>query len=248
MVICPIGELASVPTERFHNNKEYHFIDAYFHKYRTSVEQAGGELYVLCHNDKLEDFEHFLDGLIIPGGRDLDPKYYGEENNGSNVPPESDARYEWTRDIYLNISHKIPVLGVCWGFQFLNVVHGGTLVQHIHNPEDHTNVRRTFFPTVRGSWFSDIYPQSLTSRCYHHQAIGRLGEGLEMQMIDDKNKDAHAIKLSDPERFVVGVLFHPECTYANEEKGIKCPESQKFYNKFVEKCHEFKNSKNIKEY
>ena len=244
----PTGASSRTLPERFTKKKEYFFVDRYYHKYRTSIEAAGGELYVLCFDDKLEDFEPYLDGLIIPGGRDIDPKFYGEANNGSLVPPEADIRYEWTKNLYESISRRVPVMGICWGFEFLNVVHGGSIVQHIHNPEDHSNVPRTFFPSVRGSWFHDIYPQSLTARCYHHQVLGRIGEGLEVHMTDDKNGDAHAIKLRGSERFVIGVLFHPECTYVDEQENIKCPESQKVYNKFVEECAKFKAFKDLKEF
>ena len=72
-----------------------------------------------------------IDGLVIPGGRDLNPKFYNQETQGSNIEEDSLKRYPFMKQLYEELSKDIPVLGICWGFQFLNVVHGGTLNQHI---------------------------------------------------------------------------------------------------------------------
>ena len=77
------------------------------------------------------------DGLLLPGGGDIDPQRYGQEVNGSRwVKPELDALQFAVLDAF--VKAKRPVFGICRGHQLLNVYFGGSLIQDIESPIQHS--------------------------------------------------------------------------------------------------------------
>ena len=79
----------------------------------------------------IEEFIEIVDGIIITGGDfDVDPKIYGEKIMSDKVSTKDD-RTEFEFEITKSNKIGIPVLGICGGQQLLNVVLGGTLIQHI---------------------------------------------------------------------------------------------------------------------
>lgn len=88
--------------------------------------------------DKIEDLANVLDAMIIPGGRDLDPQFYGEKNTGSKFDAHmAKLRWESCVDKMEKSPKKLPILGICYGYQFLHVYYGGKMVQHLHNSDEH---------------------------------------------------------------------------------------------------------------
>ena len=101
--------------------------------YADAVRAAGGEPIVEYGYTGDEMF----DGLLLAGGEDIDPSYYGEENNGSNPPDPNRDKTEWALcEKYVNAGK--PIFAICRGCQILNVYLGGTLIQHIHTAADHS--------------------------------------------------------------------------------------------------------------
>ena len=151
------------------------------------------------------------DGLILCGGGDIDPKHYGQEIDGSvSIDPERDAVELALAKAYIEAGK--PVLGICRGLQLLNVYFGGTLIQHLENYREHTsgadydlvhNVR-----AEEGSIAYDLYGANFTVNSSHHQAIGKLGEGLKVTM---RTADGKVIEGIEHEAFpVFAVQWHPE--------------------------------------
>ncbi|MGJ0204378.1 gamma-glutamyl-gamma-aminobutyrate hydrolase family protein [Leucobacter sp. gxy201] len=155
-----------------------------------------------------------LDGLVLAGGADIDPARYG-----ADVAPESGpfdgARDAWEAAlIEAAISAGAPVFGICRGLQLLNVVLGGTLIQHlpavvgsaIHNP-----ARNAFgehrVRTVEGSWLRGAIHETADVATYHHQAIDELGRGLVVTAHAD---DGTIEGIEDQRRGLIGVQWHPE--------------------------------------
>ena len=101
--------------------------------YIDAVKAAGGEPTAICAPEIDTDY----DGLILCGGGDIDPKYYGQGMNGTGkIDAERDAAEFPLLKAFLDAGK--PVLGICRGLQLINVYFGGTLIQDIPEKELHT--------------------------------------------------------------------------------------------------------------
>jgi putative glutamine amidotransferase len=156
-----------------------------------------------------------LDGLVVTGGKDIDPARYGQAPlpQTDKPAPERDAWELALLDEALRRS--LPVLGICRGAQLLNVALGGTLHQHLPNVIGNTGHRignavfaSSKVRTVAGSRLAGLVGESTDVPCYHHQAIAQLGKGL---MVSARHDDGviEAIELPG-DTFVLGVQWHPE--------------------------------------
>ena len=65
---------------------------------------------------------------MITGGRDIDPKHYNQENTKSILDEESNVRFNFIKTIVDCLPKNIPIMGICYGAQFLNVYYGGSLI------------------------------------------------------------------------------------------------------------------------
>jgi len=187
------------------------------HTYIEAVQRAGGAAVMLPPDpdvdaDQLLDV---LDGLILAGGRDIDPATYGAERADGTDDPRTErdefelalARRAMERDI--------PLLGICRGMQLMNIARGGTLVQNL---PVHLHRRST------GTFDGNDHPvrlqeSSLAARAtgevshatlsHHHQGIEQVGDGLRVTGWADEDELPEA--LEDPElQFALGVQWHPE--------------------------------------
>ena len=157
-----------------------------------------------------------LDGLILTGGKDIDPAAYGHEPHPATEEParERDA-WEFAL-LAAALRRRVPVLGICRGPQLINVALGGTLHQHLPDVIGHSGHRvadavfaHSTAQIVGGSRLGRLLGETVPTRCYHHQAIDRLGEGLIASATNDGVVEAIEMTGGD---FVVGVQWHPEET------------------------------------
>lgn len=147
----------------------------------------------------------FYDGLIVPGGADVDPSFYGEENTASiHTDPAFDRLELSIIDAFFKAGK--PILGVCRGNQLLNVYFGGSLVQHIegHSRPDGSKhgVRM-----AEGTRLAEKFPAELQVNSTHHQCIGRLGEDLDILAWSPEGIPEGFVHRTAP---VFGVQWHPE--------------------------------------
>jgi len=163
-----------------------------------------------------------IDGLIITGGPDLGPDAYGQPRHPATDEPGADNRRrdEFEFALVRAALHRgMPLLGICRGAQVLNVALGGTLHQHLPDVIGHSRHRignavfaTSTVRTVAGTRLAELIGPSAEVRCYHHQAIDRLGAGLIVSARDDEGV-VEAIE-GDPQRFpdgwMLGVQWHPE--------------------------------------
>jgi putative glutamine amidotransferase len=156
-----------------------------------------------------------LDGLVITGGNDVDPGVYGQEPHPRTDKPTQE-RDAWEFALLRGaLARKLPVLGICRGAQVLNVALGGTLHQHLPDVIGHSGHRAgnavfTTLPvrTVAGTRLASLVGESVEARCYHHQAIAELGEGL---VVSGWDADGVVEALELPGNvFVLAVQWHPE--------------------------------------
>lgn len=211
--------------------KELYAYSENIRRNRQAIESAGGQSHLLTWNDSLDSFIGLLDGYLIPGGRDINPKFYGEEVNGSIINEDGDHYYLFQKRVYFKLPKSVPIFGICCGFQFLNVVNGGSLIQHLPDHCDHQKQRRTI-TFKENSVMEKIMGSFVESHCFHHQGIGRLGKNIEITGKDDISNIPHALELKDSERNVFGLLFHPEYTI-DKENNENEQKLREFYRYFI---------------
>jgi putative glutamine amidotransferase len=155
-----------------------------------------------------------IDGVLLCGGADIDPARYGQ----TDVHPEVydvDALQDQA-DLSLAaycFEHGVPTLAVCRGLHVVNVLRGGTLVQHMD--EHHRHVVHDVV-IERGP--AGIDPGPITASCYHHQCIDRLGSGLEVVgRAEDGTIEAVTI---DSAGWAFGVQWHPEDTAREDSRQL----------------------------
>ncbi|MER7579713.1 gamma-glutamyl-gamma-aminobutyrate hydrolase family protein [Kitasatospora sp. NPDC097691] len=152
-----------------------------------------------------------LDGLVLAGGPDVDPARYAADADPRTGPPHH-ARDGWESALlHTALTRDLPVLGVCRGMQLLNVELGGTLLQHLPDGSHQTVPARYVrhrVTLVADSRLADVLGPTAEVSCYHHQAVDRLGAGLQVTA-RSADGTVEALELAG-HRFALGVQWHPE--------------------------------------
>jgi putative glutamine amidotransferase len=191
--------------------------------YVDAVQRAGGMALLLPVDEHLleapDEVLDLLDGLILAGGADIDPSFYGAERHPETlgtVPRRDAFELALTKRA---LERDVPVLGICRGMQLLNVACGGTLLQHL--PErfghhEHRRVPGTFdgadhdVRLAEGSVAAAAAGEAVhETKSHHHQGIDELGEGLVVTGWSTLDELPEAIELPG-KRFALGVQWHPE--------------------------------------
>lgn len=216
------------PTE-----KQCQLWDAYI----KGVVRAGGIPLILpCTEDPalVQRYVELVDGLLISGGHDIEPRQYGEESlDGFEIEwpmtPERDL-FEIAL-IRSAVQLDKPMLGICRGHQILNVAFGGSLFQDIDLLYPREPRLRHFqsSPWPDPCHHVNLAPDSklaaimndtvLQVNSLHHQAVKEPGEGI---VITGRSRDGVAESLERPQnRFVVGVQWHPELMASANENWLR---------------------------
>jgi putative glutamine amidotransferase len=208
--------------------------------YVRAIEQAGGVPVVVppMAEARLEPILASGGGLCLPGGPDLDPSTYGEEQHPQLGPFDAEVdRFE----LQLTTSadeRELPIFAICRGAQALNVARGGTLIQHLPDLDTGLRHRQTTPGTetthsvsvVRGSLLHGIVgAEALEVNSFHHQGIKRLGRGL--RAVAYAPDDTIEALESDDGRFCLGVQWHAETLVHREEHAM-------LFHSFVAACAE----------
>lgn len=183
-----------------------------------------------------EDYVDLFDGLIIPGGPDVDPRFYGEQ------PVWALGRTNYKRDVFemelVKAAYKAgkPVIGICRGCQLINIAFGGKVYQDLPSqcPSayiQHSQQALGSYPVheVRLSEGSSLYKtfgQTAQINSRHHQAISTVGDGLVATAFapDGVIEGIEATKGD-----VVAVQWHPENMWIEHE------EMKRFFADFLER-------------
>jgi putative glutamine amidotransferase len=188
--------------------------------YCDAVVKAGGLPILLPHEtEQVEDYLGRIDGLIVTGGAfDIDPSLFGAAERHPTVKLKARRTdFEWKITAEA-VKRDLPVLGICGGQQLLNVVLGGTLIQHIpaevRNPLAHEQPNPRTEPghkvrLVEGTLLHRICGVAeLAVNSAHHQAAKAVGPGIVVNALAE---DGVIEGIEDPRRrFVLGVQWHPE--------------------------------------
>ena len=174
-----------------------------FHNYIAALQAVGVEPVASMDLTLAAD----CDGLLVPGGADVDPVHYGQENTASvGIDPDRD------RDELLLIRQFLamekPILGICRGHQILNIALGGDLIQdlpgHRQRPDGIDEVHPVL---VEHPFLRALYGERFISNSAHHQAIGRLGQGLTVTCRSEEGIIEGVVHENGR---VFGLQFHPE--------------------------------------
>ncbi|RRJ24557.1 gamma-glutamyl-gamma-aminobutyrate hydrolase family protein [Lachnoanaerobaculum gingivalis] len=151
------------------------------------------------------------DGLLLPGGGDIDPVYYGEEMNGSDEPDrELDKAQRDILDAF--VKAKKPILGICRGMQLINIYFGGSLHQDLVTRDIHTRKNgndsiHSVKSVEEGNLFEKFYGKIFNINSAHHQGTKKLGKGLKEVLRSDDGVCEAVIHEELP---IIATQFHPE--------------------------------------
>ena len=202
--------------------------------YTQSVIKAGGTPMLIPISEDsltLRDIVRRLDAIILIGGEDIHPSYYGEEA----IPELGDV--DPVRDVYdlqlIRLAHdfNIPMLGICRGEQLINVAFGGTLYQDIPTQHPDTSVCHSqqapsSTPTHQVNFTEDseiaaiLGTTTLMTNTHHHQAVKEPAPGFK---ITARAADGIPEAIESTEGYPIwGVQFHPETrTVAGDDVSLR---------------------------
>jgi putative glutamine amidotransferase len=231
---CYAAERAGNNRPIFGNNRSY----------VQAVLRAGGAPILLPpveDEDVLAALRPRLDGLLLSGGGDLDPTYYGAQALPETDVPDRARDYTEVQLTRWALKDELPILGICRGMQVINVVLGGTLVQDIplqrpdaasHNyaPRPGDTIAHHLRVHADSRFAAIVGTAHPAANSFHHQALEKLGAGVETVAWAE---DGLAEAIEAPEYpFVVAVQYHPE---ALDPADVP---SQRLFSAFVEACRE----------
>ena len=206
----------------------------YFAPYRRAVIAAGAEAVDLVPGTRALPA---VDGLLLPGGWDVDPSFYGEVRDGKVL--ETDPELDETE---ISLFHQarereVPVLGICRGQQVINVAMGGTLVQHLEGHEVRELGRSHLAHAIEVDPSSELGraagEHKLRVNSLHHQAIKRLGEGLQQSA---RGEDGTVEGVETDDGLIVAVQCHPE------ELTVDMPWARGLFERFVARAREHRQN------
>jgi len=214
--------------------------------YFKAIEYAGGIPVMLSMHNKKADLDQLLeliDGILLPGGRDILPLYYGEnilKCCGATVPAIDDAEILLTKTAF---ERDIPLLGICKGCQMVNTAMGGTLYQDIAaQAEPETALIHAQGDTIPGDYPAHSVHISKDSRLYdcfgcgtilvnsfHHQACKDIAPGF-FAAAHAEDGVVEAVELISTDRFFLGVQWHPEAMFKRDDNA------QALFKYFINEC------------
>ena len=204
-------------------------------KYPESLARAGAEMRWIELDDPEKAVQDALacDGLLLPGGGDIDPKFYGQERIPACGEPNLLRDAAEPKLLRAFLAADKPVLGICRGIQVMNVVLGGTLYQDIkpfeHVPHNDHWAKVHTVTVRRGTLLSRLLGQdTVLVNSQHHQAADCIAPELEIAALSE---DGIVEALEKPDaHFCLGVQWHPEWLSDAD------PAQQGLFGAFVEAC------------
>jgi putative glutamine amidotransferase len=202
--------------------------DAYYDTYRRAVEAAGAVAVDLPAGTRvLPD----VDGLLLPGGWDVDPELYGQPADPATGPIDRELDDTEMRLIKLAHDVRLPIMGICRGQQVINVALGGSLRQHIEGHEVRAYGRSHLAHTIDVEATSELGraagEHQIKVNSLHHQAVKELAPGL-VQTARGDDGTVEAFESSDG--LISAVQCHPE------ELTADAPWARNLFARFVNRA------------
>jgi putative glutamine amidotransferase len=215
-----------------------HFIDYIYNEYSQAIRSCGGVPVLIPVAQNQETFQTMLerlDGLLLSGGPDINPKSYGEQPLEGLGEIDEDLDQMELQIAKLAFQRDLSIFAICRGIQILNVSLGGTLYQDIasqveksinHTQKADKGVNTHSIRVQEKTLLHQILKRkTIWVNGKHHQAIKEVAPGL---IVTALAKDGVIEAVEHPSKgFVIGVQWHPEGTWRND------PYSKKLFNAFV---------------
>ncbi|HEV2218566.1 MAG TPA: gamma-glutamyl-gamma-aminobutyrate hydrolase family protein [Candidatus Dormibacteraeota bacterium] len=197
----------------------------YYAPYRRAVEAAGAEpIDVAPGAARLPE----VDGLLLPGGWDVDPSLYGEKKDDKVGPIDRELDDTELLMFKQARERELPVLGICRGQQVINVAMGGTLVQHLEDHDIRTHGRSHLAHTIEVDPSSELGhaagEHKIRVNSFHHQAVKQLAPGLHESATGE---DGTVEGVETDDGLIVAVQCHPE------ELTTDLPWARRLFERFV---------------
>jgi putative glutamine amidotransferase len=191
--------------------------DEYFkikRQYSDAVVRVGGVPVLIPPSISTTLCAEKINGLIIPGGDDINPFYYNEAMT-SHIRPVSKKRSDFEISLLKQmINLNKPVIGICYGMQLINVAFGGLLYQDISSQLSVEINHKKNYHIVVITENRFLKKGTFSVNSTHHQAIKELGRGLSAFAFSPDNLIEAFYKEDYP--FLVGVQWHPELMIEDE--------------------------------
>jgi len=202
--------------------------DAYYGTYRQAVEAAGAVAVDLpTGTQALPD----LDGLLLPGGWDVDPELYGQPADPATGPIDRELDDTEVRLFRLARDKRLPIMGICRGQQVINVALGGSLRQHIEGHEVRNYGRGHLAHTIDVEATSELGraagEHKIKVNSLHHQAVEELAPGLVQTA---RGEDGTVEALESADGLISAVQCHPE------ELTADAPWARNLFARFVNRA------------
>lgn len=219
--------------------------------YFNAVSAAGGiPLLLNPHMNKaaIEQCMDVLDGLLLAGGGDVDPRHFGQEpvkEIGEIIPVRDSLEFALIKAA--DRRRPFPILGICRGLQVLNVAAGGTLYQDLptqyiaegtqllkHSQDDTANATAHHVQVVSASRLHGLLgADTLAVNSMHHQAVERIGTCYRAVAYSEDGV-VEAIEHTD-HPFRLAVQWHPE--------RMTDPASRRLFEGFIASAQQYRRSK-----
>ena len=195
--------------------------------YVRAISESGGIPVILPNHggnaETIERYLELLDGLLMPGGPDIPPSEWNEEPHPKTKVLD-EHRYQFEKALisaWIKRTNK-PLLGICLGSQWINVAHGGSLLQDIPSEFGVVHLNTTHQVTLDpDSKLASIFGElNFEVNSVHHQAVRKLGEGLRI-VARSPEGIVEATETTDPRRFLIGVQWHPEKLFPPDDRQRK---------------------------
>jgi len=237
--------LIAVPAYRLPAGRVSHWDQGGFavpEAYALAAHRAGMRAVAVMESDPDAAVELLdrVDGLLLLGGGDVDPAAYGAERHDRVYGVDADRDAVEIAMVREAIARGKPTLAICRGLQVLNIAFGGTLIQHL---PDVPGTGRHGVPGGGGTVLHDVKvspntaladatrAELLACASHHHQAVDRVGEGLQVTARSDDGV-VEGLEHDGP-AWTVAVQWHPEDTAAHD------PAQQALFDTLAERARDF---------